>query len=187
MVWAASAQSAPRQEFDLQAHRGGLGLRPESTLSAFGNAMQLGVSTLELDVQITEDGVAVVTHDRQISPVKCQDTAPAFPGDPEYPYVGKYIKTLTLAQVKTLDCGTRRPTDPNDPYVDTMEMVPGSKMPTLIEVFDLVKRYGADDVMLNIETKVEAGAPEETAPREQFVQVVANDVREAGMIDQATI
>ena len=27
--------------------------------------------------------------------------------------------------------------------------------------------------MLNIETKVEAGAPEQTAPREQFVQVVA--------------
>jgi glycerophosphoryl diester phosphodiesterase len=101
--------------------------------------------------------------------------------------VGKYIKTLTLEQVKTLDCGTRNPTDPNDPYVETMEMVPRSKMPTLTEVFDLVKRYGADDVMLNIETKVEAGAPEETAPREQFVQVVANDVREAGMIDQVTI
>ena len=99
MVWAASAESAPRREFDLQAHRGGLGLRPESTLSSFGNAMRLGVSTLELDVQITEDGVAVVTHDRQISPVKCQDTAPAFSGDPEYPYVGKYIKTLTLQQV----------------------------------------------------------------------------------------
>jgi glycerophosphoryl diester phosphodiesterase len=187
MVRAASAESAPRREFDLQAHRGGLGLRPESTLGAFGNAMQLGVSTLELDVQITEDGTAVVTHDRQISPIKCQDTAPAFPGDPEYPYVGKYIKTLTLAQVKTLDCGTRNPTDPNDPYVDTMEMVPHSKMPTLTEVFDLVKRYGAEGIMLNIETKVEAGAPEETAPREQFVQVVANDVREAGMIDQATI
>ena len=70
LIWAASAESAPRREFDLQAHRGGLGLRPESTLSAFGNAMQLGVSTLELDVQITEDGVAVVTHDRQISAVK---------------------------------------------------------------------------------------------------------------------
>jgi glycerophosphoryl diester phosphodiesterase len=187
LLWAASAESAPRQAFDLQAHRGGLGLRPESTLSAFGNAMQLGVSTLELDVQITEDGVAVVTHDRQISPIKCQDTAPAFSGDPEYPYVGKYIKTLSLAQVKTLDCGTRRPTDPNDPYVKTMEMVPGSKMPTLTEVFDLVKRYGADGVKLNVETKVEAGAPEETAPREQFVQVVANDVREAGMLDQVTI
>jgi glycerophosphoryl diester phosphodiesterase len=187
LLWAAGAQSAPGREFDLQAHRGGLGLRPENTLSSFGNAMQLGVTTLELDVQITEDGVAVVTHDRQISGVKCKDTAPAFAGDPEYPYVGKYIKTLTLAQVKTLDCGTRHPTDPNDPFVKTMEMVPGSKMPTLTQVFDLVKRYGADNVMLNVETKVEAGAPEETAPREQFVQVVARDVREAGMIDQVTI
>ena len=49
LLWAAGAQSAPRQAFDLQAHRGGLGLRPESTLSSFGNAMRLGLSTLELD------------------------------------------------------------------------------------------------------------------------------------------
>ena len=187
LIWAASAESAPRHAFDLQAHRGGLGLRPESTLSSFGNAMRLGVSTLELDVQITEDGVAVVTHDRQISPVKCQDTAPAFPDDPEYPYVGKYMNTLTLAQVKTLDCGTRHPTNPDDPFVKTMEMVPGSKMPTLTEIFDLVKRYGAEDIKLNVETKVEAGATEETAPREQFVQVVARDVSEAGMSAQVTI
>ena len=48
---------------------------------------KLGVSTLELDVQITEDGYAVVTHDRDPSPRVCTDTAPAFPGDPEYPYV----------------------------------------------------------------------------------------------------
>ena len=44
----------PRR-FDLQAHRGGLGLVTESTLEAFANALELGVSTLELDVQITED------------------------------------------------------------------------------------------------------------------------------------
>jgi glycerophosphoryl diester phosphodiesterase len=187
LVWAAGAWSQPARTFDLQAHRGGMGLRPESTLSSFGNGMQVGVSTLELDVQIAEDGVAVVTHDRQVSPRPCQDTAPAFEGDPEYPYVGKYVKTLTLEQIKTLDCGTRRTTDPNDPFIKTMEMVPGSKMPTLTEVFDLVKRYGADDVMLNVETKVEAGAPEETAPREQFVQVVAEDVREAGFLDRVTI
>src|SRR5918998_1795980 len=187
LVWAAGAGAQPAREFDLQAHRGGMGLRPESTLSSFGNGMQVGVSTLELDVQITEDGVAVVTHDRRVSPRPCQDTAPAFEGDPEFPYVGKYLKDLTLEQVKTLDCGTRRTTDPNDPYVKTMEMVPGSKMPTLTEVFDLVKRYEADDVMLNVETKVEAGAPDETAPREQFVQVVAREVRRAGFLDRVTI
>jgi glycerophosphoryl diester phosphodiesterase len=185
---AAAADRRDRPAFDLQAHRGGLALRPENTLSAFGNALQLGVSTLELDVQITRDGSAVVTHDRRVDGVKCQDTAPAAPGDPEYPYVGKYVNTLSLAQVRTLDCGERRPRDPaSDPFLPTLEMVPGSRMPTLREVFGLVERYDADDVMLNIETKVEAAAPQETAPREQFVQVVARDVRRSGLLRQVTI
>ena len=46
-------------------------------------------------------------------------------------------------------------------------------MPELRDIFALVHRFHAYGVKLNIETKVEAGAPTETAPREQFVQVVA--------------
>ncbi|TDC56915.1 hypothetical protein E1212_00170 [Jiangella ureilytica] len=181
---AAPAEAAkPAPEFDLQAHRGGLGLRPESTLASFGNALQLGVSTLELDIQITKDGYAVVTHDRRINPAKCADTAPVTPGDPQFPYAqGRYIKDLTLAQVRTLDCGARRLAG----YPE-QEVVPGAGMPLLSEVFDLVKRYDADDITLNIETKVEAGAPHETAPREQFVQVVAREIRDARMEKQVTI
>ncbi len=178
----AGAKPRPDRNFDLQAHRGGLGLRVESTLASFGNALQLGVSTLELDVQITEDGQAVVTHDRRFSATKCTDTGPVTPGDPEFPYVGKYVNTLTLAQVRTLDCGSR--TLPDRPG---QLAVPGARMPLLREVFALVKRYRADDVMLNIETKVEAGAPTETAPREQFVQVTAAEIRAAGLLKQVTI
>jgi glycerophosphoryl diester phosphodiesterase len=181
---AAPAQADPgkRGEFDLQAHRGGLGLRSESTLSSFGNAIRLGVSTLELDVQITEDGKAVVTHDRRVGGNKCVDTAPATPGDAEFPYVGKYVNTLTLAQVRTLDCGSRQlPDHPN------AKLSPGSRMPLLSEVFDLVKKYRADSVKLNIETKVEAGAPSETAPREQFVQVTAREIKDAGFTGRVSI
>lgn len=50
--------------FDLQAHRGGAGLWRENSLTAFGNALALGVSTLELDVHVAQDGVPVVRHDR---------------------------------------------------------------------------------------------------------------------------
>jgi glycerophosphoryl diester phosphodiesterase len=170
------------RSFDLQAHRGGLGLVVESTLSAFANALELGVSTLELDIQITEDGQAVVTHDRRINGNKCQDTAPAFPNDPEYPYVGKYIKDLTLAQVRTMDCGSL--TLPEHPG---QRAVPGARMLLLREVFALVHRYRAYGVKLNIETKVEAGAPQETAPREQFVQVAVREIRRAHMLRQVTI
>lgn len=173
---------AGRPAFDLQAHRGGLGLRVESTLAAFDNALRIGVSTLELDVQITEDRRAVVTHDRRVSAAKCTDTAPAVPGDPEFPYVGRYVNTLTLAQLRTLDCGSK--TLPDKPG---QVAVPGARMPLLREVFALVKRRHADGVTLNVETKVEAGAPSETAPREQFVQITAAEVRAAGMRRQVTI
>ena len=176
------AAGGRKARFDLQAHRGGLGLRVESTLASFGNALALGVSTLELDVQITEDRQAVVTHDRRVSAAKCTDTAPVTAGDPEFPYVGKYVNTLTLAQVRTLDCGSKTLADRPGQLA-----VPGARMPLLSEVFALVKRYRADGVKLNVETKVEAGAPTETAPREQFVQITAAEVRKAGLLRQVTI
>jgi glycerophosphoryl diester phosphodiesterase len=170
------------ERFDLQAHRGGLGLVVESTLASFANALETGVTTLELDVQITKDGQAVVTHDRKVSGAKCRDTAPAFPGDPDFPYVGKLIVNLTLAQVRTLDCGSQTLA-----RFPGQRPSPGARMPLLTEVFALVNRYHAHQVWMNVETKVEAAAPQETAPREQFVQIVARQVREAGMLDQVTI
>jgi glycerophosphoryl diester phosphodiesterase len=178
---AAANPSSDRASFDLEAHRGGLAYRPESTLSSFGNGMRIGVTTLELDIQITKDGAAVVTHDRKTDARKCSDTAPASPNDPDYPYLGKFVKDLTLAQVQTLDCGSKTLPDFPD-----QEATPGARMPTLRQVFDLVKRYRSP-VHLNVETKVEAGAPQETAPREQFVQVAAKEVREAGFLNRVTI
>jgi len=55
--------TSPDQPFDLQAHRGGAGLWPENTLEAFGRALALGVSTLELDVHLTAEDDVVVAHD----------------------------------------------------------------------------------------------------------------------------
>lgn len=176
------AHAADPPTFDLQAHRGGIGLTVENTLASYDKAIRLGVSTLELDAQITQDGQAVITHDRKVNGDKCQDTEPATPGDPEYPYVGDYVNTLTLAQVRTLDCGSK-----TLPQFPGQQASPGERMPMLSEVFDLVKAYDAHDVKLNVETKVEAGAPSETAPREQFVQVVDKEIRDADIARQVTI
>ncbi len=181
-VHPVAAIAADRPTFDLQAHRGGIGLTVENTLASFDKAIRLGVSTLELDTQITQDGQSVVTHDRKVSGAKCADTGPATPGDPEYPYVGKYVNTLTLAQVRTLDCGSQ--TQPDFPG---QQAAPGERMPLLSEVLDLVKAYHAHAIKLNVETKVEAGAPSETAPREEFVQVDDRVIRASGIARQVTI
>lgn len=45
------------------AHRGGAGLRPENTMTAFEHAVSLGVDAVECDVHLARDGEVVVIHD----------------------------------------------------------------------------------------------------------------------------
>lgn len=186
---APAADTAGRHagSFDIEAHRGGRGLRPENTLASFGKALQLGVSTLELDTGVTRDGVVVVSHERRISSLECQDTAPAHAGDTAFPYVGKLIHELTLSQIKTLDCGTRHPAPgAADPFVATQEAVPGTHMPTLAEVFELADRYGGD-VHFNIETKLDPTQPGDTVGPSTFASRVIRVIKRYDMTRRALL
>lgn len=44
-------------------HRGAMGYRPQNTLESFSLAWEMGAAGVELDVQCSQDGVAVVFHD----------------------------------------------------------------------------------------------------------------------------
>jgi glycerophosphoryl diester phosphodiesterase len=48
------------------AHRGGSALAPENTLHAFANGLSLGADGIELDVHLSQDGIAVVNHDATV-------------------------------------------------------------------------------------------------------------------------
>ena len=50
----------------LVAHRGNAGEYPENTLPAFESALDLGLKFLELDVQLSADGVPMVIHDPRL-------------------------------------------------------------------------------------------------------------------------
>lgn len=166
--------------FDLQAHRGGRGETTEESLRGFAKSIELGVTTIEFDVELTADGQPVVWHDPTIEPEKCADTAPASPGDPEYPYVGKLVHDLTLVQIRTLDCGRRLEGFPR------AEVVRGNKIAVLQEIFALADSYRAE-VRYNIETKVEADRPAKSADPQQFVDVILAAVRSAGKADLVEI
>ncbi|MGF2946043.1 glycerophosphodiester phosphodiesterase [Mycobacterium sp. Lab-001] len=180
VVFLAPPAHAQPAGFDLQAHRGGRGETTEESLRGFAKAIELGVTTIEFDVELTEDGQPVVWHDPTIEPEKCSDTAPAFPGDPEYPYVGTLVHDLTLAQIHTLDCGKRLPDFPD------AEVLGGNKIAVLPEVFALADSYRAD-IRYNIETKVEADRPAESAGPQQFVDVILAAVRATGKVDRVEI
>ncbi|MEO6794661.1 MAG: glycerophosphodiester phosphodiesterase family protein [Mycobacterium sp.] len=171
VVPCASAQALPTA-FDLQAHRGGRGETTENSLRAFAKSLELGVSTLELDVVLTRDAQPLVWHDAVIEPEKCVDTGAVFPGDPQYPYVGKRVSDLTLTQVRTLNCGQLSREFPD------AEVVRGNVIATLPEVFALADAYRAD-VRSSIETKVD---PESSESPQQIVDVILAAVRAAGKL-----
>ncbi|MDT5326753.1 MAG: glycerophosphoryl diester phosphodiesterase, partial [Mycobacterium sp.] len=177
---AVPLTAAAPEDFDLQAHRGGRGETTEESLRAFSKSLELGVSTLEFDIVITKDGQPLVWHDPTIEPTKCTDTAPAVPGDPQYPYVGKLAHDLTLAQIRTLKCGKLLSGFPD------AEVVPNNRIATLPEVFALTDSYRAN-VRYNIETKVEAEKPENSAGPAEFVDTILPVIRSAGKIDRVEI
>jgi glycerophosphoryl diester phosphodiesterase len=53
----------PVDSFDYQGHRGCRGLMPENTIPAFLKAIDLQVTTLEMDVVITKDQQVIVSHE----------------------------------------------------------------------------------------------------------------------------
>ena len=84
-----------RPDFDLQAHRGGRGLMPENTLPAFAHAVALGVTTLELDIGMTKDGIVVVHHDRRLSPERARGPDGAWIAEP-----GPLLRNLTFEELQ---------------------------------------------------------------------------------------
>jgi glycerophosphoryl diester phosphodiesterase len=142
----------------VHGHRGARGRRPENTLPAFEYAIAQGVDALELDMAVTKDNVLVVSHDPILRPPVCNGPQPR-----------AVIHELTLAQVREWDCGkVRNPAFPNQ------QPVPGTRMPTLDEVFDLASRGTFE---FNIETKSFPDHPEYTPSPEEFAKLVLAKIR----------
>ena len=165
--------------FDLQSHRGGRGEWTEESLAAFANSLQLGVTTLELDTHLTADGRSSSGTTTPSRPTSA-DTAPATPGDAAFPYVGDRVAELSLAQIKTLDCGFA----PLKAYPE-QDVIEGNRIAELKDVFQLVRDADAKKGF-NIETKVEDGKSGGEGMVALTTAVVA-EIQASGMADRTTV
>lgn len=171
------ASAAP--PFDLQGHRGARGLAPENTLPAFARALDIGVSTLELDTAITRDGVVVVSHERSLNPDLTRG-----PDGQWLDRVGPAIHELTYAQLQTYDVGRLKPDSRYGTQFPEQRPVDGTRIPRLADVFALARDR---DVRFNIETKTSPAAPDETLAPEAFARRVIEEIRKGGMASRATL
>jgi len=168
--------AAPVQAFDLQGHRGARGLAPENTLAAFETALAVGLSTLELDLAMTRDDVLVVSHNRRLNPDHTRGPDGKF-----LETEGPAIRSLTLAELQRYDVGRLKPGTAYAADFPEQRAIDGTRIPALTELFDMVKRLGADHVRFNIETKVTPSSGAETPDPDTFAAALAKAVREAGL------
>jgi len=172
----------PALGFDLQGHRGARGLLPENTLPAFQRALELGVTTLEMDIAITSDGVLVLSHDPLLNPEITRDASGRF-----LEQHGPAIHTLTWAQLQAYDVGRLNPATGYARQFPDQQARDGTRIPRLVDVFELVKRSGDDKVRFDIETKVNPEKPAETLAPEAFARALVEEIRKAGMAARAQI
>ena len=179
---ALGGASIAAHGFELQGHRGTRGLMPENTLAAFERALEIGVTTLELDIAITADGVPVISHDTALNPALTRDAQGQWIKAP-----GPLIKSLTLEQLQGYDVGRLNPGSAYARDFPLQQARDGQRVPTLAALFKLVKERGADSVQFAIETKLHPGRPNETLGPQAFVDVLLRVIREAGMTQRVRV
>lgn len=175
----AGEEMPSKTPIEVQGHRGARAVLPENTLAAFSYALSIGVDTLEMDLAVTEDDQVVVTHDLILDRKIClrQDGKKIRKDIP--------VASLTLKQLKTYDCGTLR-----NPRFKIQQTVPGERIPTLGEVFQLVKLspdQAAKTVRFNLEIKGVPALVELTPEADRFVALVLAVLEKHQMLDRVVV
>ncbi|NIP38269.1 MAG: glycerophosphodiester phosphodiesterase [Candidatus Dadabacteria bacterium] len=106
------------------AHRGGPGLNPENTLTAFKHAEHLGADAIELDIHTSKDGQIVIMHDDTI------DRTTNGSGS---------VRDFTLSELKGFDAGYNWTNDGGKSFPFRGK---GIKIPTLSEVMSEINDAG---------------------------------------------
>lgn len=175
-------RAQPARPFDLQGHRGARGLAPENTLESFAVALELGVTTLELDIAITKDAVVVISHDPTLNPDITRGPDGAF-----LDARGPAIASLTYDELQRFDVGRIKPGSDYARQFPDQRPLDGARIPRLSDLFALVRRSGNDQVRFAVETKVSPLAPQHTLAPEAYTRAVLDSIDAAGLRSRCSI
>jgi len=173
-----------QQSIDVQGHRGCRGLLPENTIPAFKKAMDLGVTTLELDLVISKDKQVIISHE----PFFSHEISIAPDGN-EITKEGEKqhnIYQLTYDQIKSYDVGSKG----HHKYPEQKPMKthkPSFKdMVQEIETYATAKKYKAP--LYNVEIKRVPENDNNFHPEaEEFVDLVAQAILDLGIQKRTVI
>jgi len=164
--------------FDKQGHRGCRGLMPENTIPAMLHAMDLNVTTLELDVVIAKDKQVVLSHEPFFNHEIATKPTGTLVTEAEEKQLN--IFQMTYAEVKRFNVGLRP-----HPRFPQQKKIAAYK-PLLSELFDSVSAYqqshNREQPYFNIETKCLPATDGVFHPKpDEFVELLMAIIKEKKM------
>ena len=169
---------------DLQGHRGARGLLPENSIPAFLYALDLGVTTLEMDVAINARGYVVLSHEPWMSAKICShpDGRPVTEDEER----SLRIYNMSDAEVAGFDCGKR-----GHPDFPGQKAMPVSK-PLLGSFFQAVALRELETerspILFNIEIKSSPEGDGTFHPRvKDFASALHGVLAEHDTLDRSSI
>jgi glycerophosphoryl diester phosphodiesterase len=170
--------------FDTQGHRGCRGLMPENTFPAMKTALDLGVTTLEMDVVMTKDKQVILSHEPFFNHEITTKPDGSYVTEAEERSLNIY--KMTYEEVKKYDVGMK----PNPRFPRQQKL--SVHKPLLSSIFDSVAQYMATSKrpvpFFNIETKTSPASDNiyHPAPAE-FVDALMEVIREKQLEDRVII
>jgi glycerophosphoryl diester phosphodiesterase len=178
-----TAEQAAR--FDWQGHRGARGLLPENTVPSFLKALEYPeISTLELDLGVSQDSLLVVSHEPWMSHHICSHPDGRPVGEAEEDSLVFF--RMPYALIRQYDCGSRG----NDRF-PRQQAMPAYK-PLLSEVVEAAEAYcaaqGRELPRYNIEIKIQPSYDGVKTPGpEAFARLVLDEIERLGIKERACV
>ena len=164
--------------FDAQGHRGCRGLMPENTIPAMLKALDLGVTTLEMDISFTSDKKVILSHEPFFNHEITTKPDGSFIDEKDEQSYNIY--KMTYAETQKFDVGMKP--HPRFPQQQKLKV----SKPQLADLFDSVKVYMSKSVRpfpyFNIETKTQPKTDNIYHPApETFVDLLMAVIKEKKM------
>ena len=174
----------PQKAIDVQGHRGCRGLLPENTIPAFKKAIDLGVTTLELDLVISKDKEVIISHEPFFShEISITPTGEEVSKENEKQL---NIYELNYQDIKTYDVGSRDHT--RFPKQIKMKVHKPSFKDMVNEIEAYVTDHNAVKPFYNIEIKRKPEMDDIFHPGvKEFARLVVEVVQELGIEDRTYI
>lgn len=162
---------------ELHGHRGARGLWPENSWPAIAGALAIGVSMVEVDVALTRDGIAVLSHDPVLDPDLTRGPDGRWIAPP-----GDLIRDLTAAELAGFDIGRIRPGSAGAGLFPRQLGMDGVRLPHLA---DSLAR--APTARFAIELKTFPDHPGWTVPPDEMADAVLAVLEGAGALGRCRL